>query len=154
MSVQEQSVPIWDMTISHPLAFLKQEPAVVDYAITIGGGLSTRSCFCFVYPHRIRSSLWSSPTTPPSTRWGNRGHCSLDCELEPENATIWGAAEAFNLIAATRPRNSTRPVGPNEGWAWIPRHAVDRVHLYHSTRGIGNTYAGGPWYTHAPTNNR
>ena len=39
MSVQEQSVPICDMTISYPLAFLKQEPAVVDYAITIGGGL-------------------------------------------------------------------------------------------------------------------
>ena len=64
MSVQEQYVPIWDMTISHPLAFLKQEPAVIDYAITIGGGLHGVA-FALFTPHRIRSSLWS---TPPSTR--------------------------------------------------------------------------------------
>ena len=38
MSEHEQSVPIWDVTKSHSLAFLKHEPAMVDYAITIGGG--------------------------------------------------------------------------------------------------------------------
>ena len=35
MSVQEQSVPTWDMSISHPLAFLKQEPAVVDFCFAL-----------------------------------------------------------------------------------------------------------------------
>ena len=68
MSVQEESVPTWDMTISHPLAFLKHEPAVVDYAITIGGGPLGVAFALFVHPHRIRSSIWSGPTTPPSTR--------------------------------------------------------------------------------------
>ena len=65
MSV-EQSVPTWDITISHPLAFLKHEPAVVDYAITMVVGRSELPLL--VHPHRIRSSIWSGPTTPPSTR--------------------------------------------------------------------------------------
>ena len=30
--------PIWDITQSHTLAFLKYEPAMVDFSITLGGG--------------------------------------------------------------------------------------------------------------------
>ncbi len=30
--------PIWDITVSHTLAFLKYEPAIVDFSITLGGG--------------------------------------------------------------------------------------------------------------------
>ena len=29
--------PIWDITVSHTLAFLKYEPAIVDFSITFGG---------------------------------------------------------------------------------------------------------------------
>ena len=47
MSVQQElSVPTWDMAISHTLAFLKHEPAVVDYAMVVVVGRSELPLLC------------------------------------------------------------------------------------------------------------
>ena len=70
MSV-EQSVPTWDMTISHPLAFLKHEPAVVDYAITIGGGLHGVAFALFTpIAFAARFGVAPQPLLPPGEAIG------------------------------------------------------------------------------------
>ena len=86
MSV-EQSVPTWDMTISHPLAFLKHEPAVVDYAITIGGGLHGVAFALFTpIAFAARFGVAPQPLLPPGDAIWRQ--CPPDCELEPADALV------------------------------------------------------------------
>ena len=70
MSVQKQSVPTWDMTISHPLAFLKHEPAVVDYAITIGGQHGVAFALFTPIAFAARFGVAPQPLLPPGEAIG------------------------------------------------------------------------------------
>ena len=64
--------PIWDATESHSLAFLKYQPELVDYAITIGGGLHGVS-FALFEPadFNARFGVPPQPLQPPGDAIGN-----------------------------------------------------------------------------------
>jgi len=64
--------PIWDITVSHTLAFLKYEPAIVDFSITLGGG-RYGVAFALYDPAAFTARFGTPPTPllPPGDALGN-----------------------------------------------------------------------------------
>ena len=72
--------PIWDITVSHTLAFLKYEPAIVDFSITLGGG---RYGVAFaLYDPAAFTARFGTPPTPLLPPWRCTWKCPTDCKLE------------------------------------------------------------------------
>ena len=78
--------PIWDITQSHTLAFLKYEPAMVDFSITLGGG-QLGVAFALFDPAAFTARFGTPPQPllhpemPNNLQTGARGCASTICKL-------------------------------------------------------------------------